>query len=876
MQYAHTHGVVHRDLKPANILMSGTTPKIADFGLAKRMDSGQAHTATGTILGTPSYMSPEQAAGKTSTVGPASDIYSLGAILYECLTGRPPFRGATALETVLQVAGDDPVPPRRLRPETPPDLQTICLKCLAKDPRRRYGTAQLLADDLRRFAAKEPISARPATRWERARLWARRHPARAALYATLAGAAIVVAALGIRHNIVLDAAYQQIQAEHSQARQQLIRRTVASGSRLVDDGDFLGSLPWFVEALRLDDDPERDTIHRVRIAAVLRMCPQLLLVAAHEAPVIDAVIRPDGRSAAAARDDGSVRMWELGLFDKPLRLLREGNASNRFRSSMAPHHPLSFDPTGHWLSATLTDGLFALDASGQKPPTVVGDRSASAAWIHSGGHLLVAEHNRLTVWDVESAKSAGAPIPFDGSPIVSVAADASSQHVATGHQNGEIRLWELATQRSSAVAMKMPGPVIRLQFRTDGRRLLAAGGDAAQNWNVETERPATPPLFHAQTITDAAFSPNGSTVATSSIDDTARLWDAETGQAIADPLKHGSDVFRVVYDADGRLVATCSDDNTTRVWNVRTGLQHVPPLPHSGSTTAAAFGPRGRVLLTASEDGTVKLWRIDPPSDSPRTVAPPLGLPRRVPLGHDGRYELVSVDEKQFTGAEGEFRVYDSAEKRWILPGIVHPGGVLALDANSAGTLVATAGNDRTARLWDWRTGKEVVPPMRHGSRVVDVVFSPTGDRVATASEDNSARIWTTATGESAAPYLWHTGAVRHVRFNPDGQFLLTAGKTDLAYIWEVVSGEEVAPVRIGEPWVAAALATRHPSVTWNLGVETRKPEELMLLAQWLSGHRVEPSGGLAPLTAGDYERLAPQVRPLIPPLATPDETIGP
>ena len=189
-------------------------------------------------------------------------------------------RRATALETVLQVAGDDPVPPRQLRPETPSDLQTICLKCLAKDPRRRYATAQLLADDLRRFAAKEPISARPATRAERTRLWARRHPARAALYATLAGATLVVAALGIRHNIVLDAAYEQIRAEHVQARQQLVRRTVASGARLVDDGDFLGSLPWFVEALRLDDDPERDAIHRVRIAAVLRLCPQLLLVSA--------------------------------------------------------------------------------------------------------------------------------------------------------------------------------------------------------------------------------------------------------------------------------------------------------------------------------------------------------------------------------------------------------------------------------------------------------------------------------------------------------------------------------------------------------------------------------------------------------------------
>ena len=271
----------------------------------------------------------------------------------------------------------------------------------------------------------------------------------------------------------------------------------------------------------------------------------------------------------------------------------------------------------------MTDGLFALDATGRKPALTVGDRSASAVWIHSN-QLLVAERNRLVVWDVAGAKTAGAPIPFDGPPIVSVAADAAGQHVATGHDNGEIRRWDLAAQKSSTIALKMPGPVIRLQFRSDGQRLLAAGGDGARIWDVESDRPATPPLFHAQTITDAAFSPNGSTVATASIDDTARLWNAETGQAIADPLKHGSDVFRVVFDADGRLVATCSDDNTCRVWDVRTGLPHAPPLPHSGSTTAAAFGPPGRLLLTASEDGTAKVWRIDPPSDAPRTVVPPL------------------------------------------------------------------------------------------------------------------------------------------------------------------------------------------------------------------------------------------------------------
>jgi serine/threonine protein kinase len=204
--YAHQQGIIHRDLKPGNVLLGvgvqrstvngpqktersllSSIPKIADFGLAKRLDAtaGAEQTRTGEILGTPSYMAPEQAEGKSSMIGPGADIYSLGAILYELLTGRPPFKGESTLDTLLQVRSQEPVAPSRLQPKVPRDLETICVKAMAKSPDRRYGTADELANDLRRFLDGKPILARPVSQVEKLWRWGRRNPMVAALSATI-------------------------------------------------------------------------------------------------------------------------------------------------------------------------------------------------------------------------------------------------------------------------------------------------------------------------------------------------------------------------------------------------------------------------------------------------------------------------------------------------------------------------------------------------------------------------------------------------------------------------------------------------------------------------------------------------------------------
>ena len=309
VRVAHEAGIIHRDLKPANVLYSSDgVPKITDFGLAKRVDSDDDQTQSGQVMGSPSYMAPEQARGHSRDVGPAADVYSLGAILYEMLTGRPPFKGATPMETVRQVIDDDPVTPSRLVPRVPRDLETICLKCLHKDPARRYATARGLADDLERYLDGKPIAGRRTPAWERAAKWARRRP--------VAAAAWVAALLVLVAPVVA----------HERHKRALLERSRTITACLADGSGLEREAVAAVLPRELEDAEVQISVFRPRLEGLMddprikelhgRLAAKLAALGSERSEVPVAAGRAgtaDGPSAPAAGQEFRER-WKRAIF----------------------------------------------------------------------------------------------------------------------------------------------------------------------------------------------------------------------------------------------------------------------------------------------------------------------------------------------------------------------------------------------------------------------------------------------------------------------------------------------------------------------------------------------------------------------------------
>jgi len=818
---AHVQGVVHRDLKPANVLFAeATTPerseqaKIADFGLAKLLDDEASPTRSGTVLGTASYMAPEQASGHSKQVGPATDVYALGAILYEMLTGRPPFRAAAMVETLRQVVAEEAVPARRLNPAVPRDLDTICAKCLRKPTGQRYASAAELADDLCRYLRGEPVRARPVHAGERLVKWVRRNPVVTGLLV-----ALVLFAVG--------AAVLAVLAVQSATNEALARQDAETNARQAIDRLYIADLnltqrawqerqyDWARELLdgQLPEHTGARDLRRFEWYYWHRCLHLPRWVTRGTDRSSRVAFNPDGTWAAVCYKGGAA----VTLYD--LATGKEHETPLDLPDRDADVVSLRFSQDGKRLAvATLTGKVFVYDLTARRLLATLpwrANHGARLCFAAEGRYLVTApliNEGAGVIWDVaagrEVARLEGArrfhhlDSSPDGTRIVGVGPSEPA------------RVWDARTGQEQLTVPKGTGH-IAVAFSPDGNRIAMIGGDPDHRGPTLAFADAATGVPQGTRPFSADFQPyflaysadGGRLVVVGDPD--PRVLDAATGEELLILRGHRFPVDGAALNSDGRRAVTHSQDAEAMLigWDVTQGAEYRLLRGHTAQVACVAFGPDRQLLASGGSDQTLRVW--DTAEGRAVCVLPVGGPVRRVAFTADGT-RLVAA-----SGAIAARRIhlFEVATGKplasWPManPGVRGPF-LPALACRHDGTVAHSAAgpNPGDKEVIQFRDPDGVFlfslePPEAFISHLA---FSPDGR-------------WLVSCGGAAA-YLWDVaersvrftlgghGAVSAAAFSADGGRLITGGRDGVARVWDVATGEE-GPILRGHKGGIAGVA---------------------------------------------------------------------